>query len=69
MSTNQLESLFENYLFYVEIDSGGSSEFRTPIEFEQNILLRHKISNKYLSYSAEFENEENDTTVKLELSE
>lgn len=33
MRTNQLESLFENYLFYVEIDSGGASEFRTPIEF------------------------------------
>lgn len=68
MYRNELESSFENSLFLVEIDS-GANEFRTPIEFEQQIILRHKISNKYLSYSSEFENEENDTTVKLRLSD
>jgi hypothetical protein len=67
MCRNQMESTFENFLFCVEIEAGG--EFRTPIEFEQQIFLRHKTSNKYLSYSSEFENEENDTTVKLELSD
>lgn len=68
MYRNQLESTFENFLFCVEIEA-GASEFRAPIEFEQQIILRHKISNKYLSYSSEFENEENDTTVRLELSD
>lgn len=53
MSRNELESSFENSLFLVEIES-GASEFRTPIEFEQQIILRHKISNKYLSYASEF---------------
>lgn len=69
MSSNRMESFFENYLFYVEIESAGTTEFRTPIDFESSILLRHKISNKYLSFSTEFEDEENDTTVKLELSD
>jgi hypothetical protein len=65
LSSSELESNFENYLFFVETDTGGSSEFKLPIEFEQGILLRHKVSNKYLSYSTEFEDGESDTTVKL----
>jgi hypothetical protein len=44
-------------------------DFKVPVEFEQGILLRHKISNKYLSFCLDFEEEENDTTVKLELSD
>jgi hypothetical protein len=51
MYRNKMESLFENYLFCVEIEA-GVSDFRTPIEFEQPILLRHKVSNKYLAYSS-----------------
>ena len=31
-------------------------------------MFRHKISNKYLSHSDDFEEEENDTTYKLKLS-
>jgi hypothetical protein len=32
-------------------------------------MFRHKITNKYLAFSDEFEEEQNDTTYRLELSE
>lgn len=67
LSSGGTQSSFENSLFFVEIDA-GEHDFRTAIEFEQNILLRHRISNKYLSYAADFEDEENDSTVRLQLS-
>ncbi len=50
------------------INLGNNREFNLPIEFEQKIMFRHKISNKYLSFSEEFEEEQNDTTYRLQLS-
>lgn len=54
-------------MFYAEIE-GTSRDFIMQVEFSQPIYLRHKISNKYLSFSLNFEEETNDTTSKLELS-
>jgi hypothetical protein len=48
---------------------GGIRDFKMAIEFEKPILLKHKLSNKYLAYSNVMEDEENDSTVKLELSD
>jgi hypothetical protein len=54
LTNHAMEGNFENYLFYVETGSAGDSDFKVFIEFEHTIVFRHKISNKYLSYSAEF---------------
>lgn len=61
------EKDFENSLFYIELDD-NNREFKSAIEFGQKVILRHKLSNKYLSHSEGFEEEENDTTYMLELS-
>jgi hypothetical protein len=33
------------------------------------VLFRHRLSNKYLAYSVEYQDESNDSIVKLQLSE
>ena len=58
---------YENCLFYLEIDE-NSRDYKSTIEFGQKIYFRHKISNKYLLHSDDFEEEENDTTFQLKLS-
>lgn len=40
---------FDHSLFTVEVD-GDAKEFKTDIEYEQLVLLKHRISNKYLSF-------------------
>lgn len=47
--------MFKFKVTFVLIKKGNNREFNLPIEFEQRIMLRHKLSNKYLSFSSEFE--------------
>ena len=43
---------FQNTLFYIEVE-GNNMEFNVPIEYDQPISFRHKISKKYLTIIAD----------------